>query len=127
MRKSVGIVSLLVAVAMICGVPVASAKRMAPRQVEPVKVEGIEYRAPTDRMGCVEAWDTKARKMIWWRQIYVVSVDPGLESDVQHVYITEMKSADGTLLINNERGSEYKMDLKTLEVQVTKGTLVLKR
>ena len=109
-----------------CMVPSASAKRLAPRGVAPVTVDGIEYRAPVERMGCVEAWDAKTGKMLWWRQIYIVVVDPKLEKDVQDVFIREMKAADGSLTITSERGGEYRLDLKTLEVRAVKGALVVK-
>ena len=110
-----------------CLVPGASAKRLAPRGAAPVTIDGIEYRAPVERMGCVEAWDAKSDKMLWWRQIYVVVIEPNLEKDVQDVFIRGLKAADSALTITNERGGEFKLDLKTLEVQAVKGSAVIRR
>jgi len=103
--------------------PVARGKRTAPPEVAKVVAGDMEYSAPSGRMGCVEA---RGREN-WWRQIYVVAYEPGLEKDVQDVFIKEMKLVDGSLRIVNERGDEYKLDLRTLNVEVVKGSLVVRR
>jgi hypothetical protein len=104
--------------------PAAQAKRAAPEEVKPVRVGGIEYRAPLGHMGCVEAWDTRQNTRVWSRQIYVVKITPDLEGDVQDVFIKSLELKDGMLRITNERGSEYRLDPATLEVKVEKGQLV---
>jgi hypothetical protein len=106
--------------------PLAWGKRTAPPELPPVVNGDMEYRASTSRPGCVEGRDTRGRET-WWRQIYVIAYDPGLEKDVQDVFIKEMKLADGSLRIVNERGDEYKLDLKTLNVEVVKGSLILRK
>lgn len=73
-------------------------------------------------MGCVEAWQGK--QLIWRRQIYVVKYDLDLEGDVQDVFITTMERKGKTLIVKNERDSEYHLDLESLEVKVTKGSLI---
>ena len=75
-------------------------------------------------MGCVEAWDTESNEMVWRRQIYVVKYTVGLERDVQEVFITTLRFKDKTLVVINERESEYELDLDTLQVKVLKGALV---
>lgn len=100
------------------------AKRAAPAKVPPVTVGKIEYCVPTGQMGCVEAWDTGSDEMIWRRQIYVVKYTVGLERDVQDVFIMALGLRDRTLVVSNERKSEYEMDLDTLQVKVVKGALV---
>ena len=102
--------------------PVAYGKRAAPKSVSPVISGKIEYRAPRDHMGCVEAWQGK--QLIWRRQIYVVKYDLDLEGDVQDVFITTMERKGKTLIVKNERDSEYHLDLESLEVKVTKGSLI---
>lgn len=114
---------LLALLAMFC-VSTAFAKRGAPANVAPVASGDLEYRAPHGQMGCVEAWDTKHNKLIWRRQIYVIKLQPDLERDVQDVYITSLKLEGKSLLVKNERSSEYKLDLETLQVTVVKGMLV---
>ena len=102
----------------------AHAKRAAPAKVTPVAVGKIEYRAPTNQMGCVEAWDTASKEMIWRRQVYVVKYQVDLERDVQDVFITVLAVKDKSLIVSNERKSEYELDLDTLQVKVLKGALV---
>lgn len=102
----------------------AFAKRGAPAEVPPVRSGDIEYRAPHGQMGCVEAWDVKHDKMLWRRQIYVVKFIPDLERDVQDVYLTSLKLDGKSLLLANERKSEYRLDLDSLQVTVVKGSLV---
>ncbi len=106
---------------------VVLAKRSAPAKVVPATSGQIEYRAPHRQMGCVEAWDTHRKKLIWRRQIYVVKYTMDLERDVQDVFIKTMKLQDDALLVKNERESEYKLDLNTLQVKVLKGALVENR
>jgi hypothetical protein len=117
------LISLLAVLAVLSDSTV-HAKRAAPSKVPPVTVGKIEYRAPTSQMGCVEAWDTGSDEMIWRRQIYVVKYTVGLERDVQDVFITALGLKDKTLVVSNERKSEYELDLDTLQVKVLKGGLV---
>jgi hypothetical protein len=107
----------------------AFAKRIAPKDVAPLSGDGVEYRFPMTpaRLGYVDAYDAKSNKLIWSRQIYVVVRDPGLESDVQDVFITSAKIDGKTLQIVNERKYEYSLDLETLEVKVIKGDLSVKK
>ena len=113
---AVGLAGLLVTTAF--------AKRGEPLVVAPIRSGDIEYRAPTNQMGSVEAWDTKRNLLIWRRQIYVVKYDTQLETDVQDVFINAIKLTPKTLKIVNERKSEYDLDLGTLQVVVVKGSLV---
>ena len=107
----------------------AEAKRGAPAEVLPVTVGNIEYLAPHrngthKQMGFIEARDLKSGKLIWSRQIYSVKYDPDLEGDVQDVYIKNLKVKGNSLIITNERKSEYQLNLKTLHIKVLKGSLV---
>ncbi|MDA7936797.1 hypothetical protein N9B79_00320 [bacterium] len=115
---------IILAVLAVLSVSTVHAKRGAPAKVPPVTVGEIEYRAPTSQMGCVEAWDTGSDEMIWRRQIYVVKYTVGLERDIQDVFITALALNDKTLVLSNERKSEYELDLDTLEVKLLKGALV---
>jgi hypothetical protein len=108
---------------------VAEAKRGAPMEVLPVKVGNIEYSAPHrngthKQMGFIEARDLKSGKLIWSRQIYAVKYDPGLEGDVQDVFIKSITVEGNNLIITNERNSKYQLDLNSLKVKVIQGSLV---
>jgi hypothetical protein len=111
-------------VALVIAVSVAHGRRSAPKGVPPVTKGSIEYRAPRSHMGCIEAWDKARDKLMWRRQIYVVRYDTSLERDVQDVFVKEMKLKENVLVVTNERKSEYQLDLKSLEVKATKGSLV---
>ena len=107
----------------------AEAKRGAPAEVLPLTEGNIEYSAPhrngtQKQMGFIEARDLKSGKLIWSRQIYSVKYDPDLEGDVQDVYIKKIKVKGNSLIITNERKSEYQLNLKTLQVKMLKGFLV---
>ena len=106
----------------------SEAKRAVPSKVLPVKIGSIEYSAPhgklQNQMGCIEARKVGSGKLLWRRQVYVVKYDPDLEGDVQDVYIKSFKVKGNSLIITNERKSEYQLNLKTLQVKVLKGSLV---
>ena len=107
----------------------AEAKRGAPAEVLPLTVGNIEYSAPhrngtQKQMGFIEARNLKSGKLIWNRQIYAVKYVPDLEGDVQDVFIRNIKVKGNSLIVTNERKSEYQLDLKTLEVKVLKGSLI---
>ena len=106
----------------------SEAKRAVPSKVLPVKIGSIEYSAPhgklQNQMGCIEARKVGSGKLLWRRQVYVVKYDPDLEGDVQDVYIKNFKIKGNSLIITNERKSEYQLNLKTLHIKVLKGSLV---
>lgn len=115
---------VLLTVFAVLSVSTVHAKRAVPIKVQPVIAGQIEYRAPASQMGCVEAWDTKSNELIWRRQLYVVKYNVSLERDVQDVFITTLKLKDNTVVVKNERSSEYELDLDTLQIKVLKGALV---
>ena len=106
----------------------SEAKRAVPAKVMPVQVGSIEYSAPhgksQNQMGCIEARRVGSGELLWRRQVYVVKYDPDLEGDVQDVYIKSFKVKGNSLIIINERKSEYQLNLKTLHIKVLKGSLV---
>ena len=110
------------------GISESVAKRAVPSKVTPVQVGSIEYSAPhgksQNQMGCIEARKVGSGELLWIRQVYVVKYDPDLEGDVQDVYIKKIKVKGNSLIITNERKSEYQLNLKTLHIKVLKGSLV---
>jgi len=107
---------LLICAALVTGIVPASAKRGAPAAVAPVVVKGVEYSAPHNAMGFVVATGISSGKELWRVRIYEVRVDPNLERDVQDVFITSLVAKDDTLIVTNERGEKYTLDLKTRKV-----------
>ena len=96
----------------------ALAKRVAPAKVEPVIYQGVRYIAPNDdgRRGYIEAWDVQTNKKLWDLTIFTNRIEPGLEEDVQWVFIKALNIRDGALLVTSERDKIYRVDLKTKTV-----------
>jgi hypothetical protein len=105
------ICSLLVGTA-----PPVSAKRSAPGVVEPVTVSGVTFSAPGWPIGIVIATDASSNRELWRQRIYAVRYDRTLEQDVQDVFITSLKLRGNVLVITNERGERFLLDLSTRKV-----------
>ena len=97
----------------------AFAKRKAPKPVPPVVWEGVEYRAPLDgeHMGHVQAFELPSGRKLWETEVYHVWINPTLEQDVQWVFISGMQLEGGKLLVRNERGKSFRLDLKTGRIE----------
>jgi len=97
----------------------AFAKRRAPSRVPPVVWQGVEYRAPLDveHIGYVQAFELPSGRKLWETKVYHVWIVPLLEEDVQWVFISGMQVQDGKLLVRNENGKNFMLDLKTGRVE----------
>ena len=95
---------------------ISFAKRAAPEGVTPITVHGITYSAPPEAMGFVVASNNSSGKELWRKRIYTVHIDPALERDVQEVFITSLTARGDTLLVTNERGERFSLDLHTRTV-----------
>ena len=115
---------LLLAIAFLCSASVAFANGSPPKDVAPIRSGELELRVPHGQMGCIEAWDTSSKQLVWRRQIYAVRYDVELERDVQDVFIEAIELQKSKLLVKNERGSAYELDLDSLQVTPVKGPLV---
>jgi len=67
-------------------------------------------------MGFVVASDASSHRELWRQQIYTVRLKPTLERDVQDVFITSLTLRGGSLIITNERGERFALDLSTRRV-----------
>jgi hypothetical protein len=87
--------------------------------VAPVVHQGVKYVAPNDngRQGRIEARNEKTGEKLWDAVIYTVKIDPNLEEDVQWVFISALELRDNTLVITNEKGDRYLLDLTTRKVK----------
>ncbi|HVE17408.1 MAG TPA: hypothetical protein VNB29_11775 [Chthoniobacterales bacterium] len=110
---STGLLIALFSIACLFG------KRGPGPEVAPVHFEGTVYTvtAEPDRMGVVEAFDEASKKKLWEKKIYSVSISPGMETDVQWVFINSMQLKGNALLISNERGEWFALDLTTKAVR----------
>lgn len=103
----------------------AFAKRVAPAEIKAVVKSGIEYsteRAPAYcrslSIPCgmqidVIAKNVKTKKNKWRIEILRVIYDHDLETDVQDVYPSKMTIEKNQLVILDESGLKYILDLKT--------------
>ena len=95
----------------------AFAKRAAPKPVSSVVHNGVEYRARVWDMGFVEAIDLASHDRLWRRRIYYVWYVPLAEKDCQDIFITSLAIQDGKLLVRNEAGKSYGVDLRTGHIE----------
>lgn len=107
----------LIAAVFLAGLVPAEAKRLALKPVKPVVIGSVRYTAPDDFMGFVVATDIPSHTELWRRRIYRVVVYPILERDVQAVFITSLAKQDHSLLITDERGRLFTLDLGTKSVR----------
>ncbi|MCF7892190.1 MAG: hypothetical protein K9L87_03290 [Candidatus Omnitrophica bacterium] len=99
------------ALAFFSSVTTLYAKRLPPKEVSPAIYNSIEFRASHNKMGYIEAFDVETGEKLWEEKVYHVKIDPKLETDVQWIFITELKLRSNKLVIINERGNEYKVNI----------------
>ncbi len=68
----------------------------------------------------VEVWDTKTKKKISEITIFTNTIQPGLEKDVQWVFIEKIQCDKGNLSIRDERGRLFQLNPKTKQITRTK-------
>ena len=98
-----------------------SAKRLPPR-AKPVVHKGVRYEQMKDARsngfeqsgGILTATEVASGKQLWAVQLYKIVLDPKEERDAQEVYIDEIRvdSKAGALVVKDERGRTYIVDLK---------------
>jgi hypothetical protein len=116
-RRSVQRAWLLGSVCLILIDPTqVAAKRGAPPEVDPVTAKGITYSAPAQFMGYVVATDAQSHRELWRERIYTVKIKPTLERDVQDVFITSLAVQGAVLIVANERGERFSLNLSSRKV-----------
>ena len=115
--KSIALMALATAT-LVCPAS-AFAKRRDPSPVPSIVWQGVEYRAPLDvaHMGHVQAFELTSGRKLWETRVYHVWIMPSLEEDVQWVFISAMQVQDGKLLVKNENGKSFRLDLKTGRIE----------
>jgi hypothetical protein len=102
-----------------------SADRRAPPAVAPVEHDGVRYEQNLAATvaefgqvgGILTARDAKSGAILWSLKVYPNERRPGLEGDVQDVFFRSMTlDQQGRLLIENERGQRFAVDLATRTV-----------
>ena len=97
------------------------AKRPEPEPVEPVVFEGVEYSAvlTEEKHGFVQARSVETKAVLWEKEIFFTRVFWvfGAEApQVKAIYISHLNIESGMLIVTNEDGRRYALDLHTKEV-----------
>ncbi len=101
------------------------AARLLPEPANSPERNGIVYKANEPFLGCVAAYHKKTGRLFWYRPVYVVAYDCALEEDIQNVWITRLEVKGDRIVVTNECGYEYLLDMKTLDVKPATGPTVV--
>ena len=103
------------------------ASRAAPPRLPPVEIDGVRYEQVLNGRklglprngGYLAAVEVATGGRRWVVSVYDVPIDPQIEGDVQEVYFSRMErvAGRGALLIENERGERFIVDLAGPAVQ----------
>ncbi len=98
-----------------------SFSRIGPPDVEPVLFQGRRYeqivngenRKLDQRTGYLAVIDIASQKEVATIKVYDVPFDPDMEADVQDVFMVrlELQAGENRLLVENERGGRFYVDL----------------
>jgi hypothetical protein len=108
----------------------AYAKRVAPPELPSLIIEGVKYQAfypapkntdPAGMEAFVRATRASDGEELWKALIFRVTYNVGLETDVQDIFITDLKFKQGKLTIRDERNRAFVLDLKTKKVKKVSG------
>ena len=96
-----------------------SAKRVPPKDVPPVVVNGTRYSANGDgKDSYVVATDVTSGKELWRVKVFHTRIEFWRgEEDNQWVFISDLKFADNSLLVRDEKNRCYSIDLNTKHVK----------
>ena len=92
-----------------------SFKRLPPKKVNPIVIGNIEYSV---LMNKIIATDTLEKVIKWKKSIYEIAYDKNLESDVQDIHIDSISLLDNSLLIRNEEGKYFLLNLNNGEIKL---------
>ena len=94
--------------------PVAAVERQGVRFAQTLRASQAEFGQVG---GILTATDARKGKLLWSLKVYDNVRRPGLEGDVQDVFFTQMAfDAQGRLVIENERGQRFAVDVQTRQV-----------
>jgi hypothetical protein len=106
------------------GLGMPKPKRVGPPIVTPVTFDGVRYealhwcreRGLGQNGGYVAAFDAVSNRELWTARVYAIDYVPKLETDVQDLFIRTLESgAKGQLLITDERGRRFTLDIAKRE------------
>jgi hypothetical protein len=94
------------------------AKRMPPKPVTPVVSEGVRYSADGDgRDEYVVAENVSTGNLLWKVKVFHIRIKFWIEEDTQIVFITNLKLLGSSLMVRNEEGRCYAVNLQKKHVK----------
>ena len=117
---------ILVVALSLLAVP-AFAKRLAPKEIKPVVQKETEFALQFEQSSCVTekvcgqqvfliSKNLKTGNINWVTELYQVTFDSKLETDIQTIYPTSLKVRKNKATVIDERGSTYVTDIKSGEL-----------
>lgn len=123
MRRSRSIVLMIVLASTMAVATPGLAKRAAPPVAQPLTLGGVTYVAthstapasgkPTSFIAKVEAHDPAGNKLLWDVEVYRIRYQPDLETDVQDIWIASLAAQGSDVLVTDERGQRYLVEVAT--------------
>jgi outer membrane protein assembly factor BamB len=100
-------------------------KRVAPPKVKPVTIGDVRYEAIHwgrerelgQNGGYIAALDATTGAELWTLKVYDIAYDDRMEEDVQDRFIKSLKADASGLLVTDEDGCRYSVDLETRTVK----------
>ena len=117
---------ILLAAVTIISPSIAYAVRIPPKPVAPIDYNDVIYSVPhfiycsnqeNQNGGYILARDKKTKRIKWLIQIYVTKYNKSLETDVQDIFITNIKLDGDFLKIKDEKGRTFTLNINTLEIK----------
>ncbi len=96
------------------------AKRIAPKKVNPITINGINFIVEHFKEKNLQAFDSKGKKL-WEIKLPKVKYDKDMETDVQDVFIEKLYEENKQLVAIDEHKVKYVIDPKTGKI-LSKGT-----
>ncbi len=92
-----------------------SSKRKPPPEVKEITESGITYSVDHTKDKCyftafIIATIDSTKKVKWKTEVYKITYDQELETDVQDVWIAKLEFSDEVLALEDERGKTYQVD-----------------
>ncbi|MDD5707530.1 MAG: hypothetical protein PHR35_16525 [Kiritimatiellae bacterium] len=114
---------MMVCLCLVLAVAIVASARVTFSTPPPeVTYDGTTFRAERMDDGVVHALDAKTGQLLWQKRLYQVMIDPGLEADVQWIYIRSITESKGRIIVVNGNGTTYLLDPKTREFVVLEPT-----
>jgi len=83
-------------------------------------IPAYEYYSQERKISFLEARDATTNKLLWRQKVYEVPYIRGLEDDVQDIPITSLRIENGSVIVENQTGEVYAVDIESHKVTVLK-------